>query len=137
MNKKIPKYWLIIVVLSGILTGVAFAQTAQTLAISPTVHITVLPPSYNLTLYVNGTNSTTDTDVIHAGDTLNLTAVAISSPPSASLGKTVNFYSNNALLGTGPIVLISGVYEVQASWIVPSLTSPPQNDYYALNATLV
>jgi hypothetical protein len=132
---KITKYVLFALCLTGFLVGAASAVTI--LATSQTISFKVTPKPYGLTLYLNGTTTTTYVGTINPGDNLNFTAIA--TPSSTTLGKTVTFFINSLSIGTANVVFANGLSQAQTTWISPALTPGGVTagfDSYSLNATL-
>ena len=129
--KNISTKIAILVCACSLLTGMAVAATI--LATSNIIHITVTappPPTYTVALTVNGTSADPYVGEIHPGDKLILVATGNAN----TAGKTVTFFNNAAYPINSQTIPPNGVAEYD--WIVPSLTSAPNNDVYALRAEI-
>jgi hypothetical protein len=128
-EKKISTTTL--VVLCAIALSISVV-TATVLVSSNVIHLTVTAPTLNyvLTFKINGTSTDPYVGAIHPGDKLVLTATG----NADTVGKIVTFYNNVAYPINSQIMPISCVAEYV--WVVPALTSPPNNDVYALRVEL-
>jgi hypothetical protein len=112
------------------------AGSAVILATSNIINITVTPvppPTYGLTLTINGTSAATYSGIVHPGDKLVLVANSTSVPAGFVSGKTITFFNNAAYpIGT-QTTDVNGIASL--TWTVPALTTQ-NNDVYAFRAEL-